>query len=80
MNELETAVLSGRQLRELTGIAAHEEVDEHFLDMGVTNVAITLGARGTYFVTHKGDSDLVEAEKDVAVVDTTGAGVSNPFL
>jgi ribokinase len=74
MNESETAMLFGRPLSQLTGLAAYKEAGNHFLDLGVENVVITLGAKGAYFITHKGDSGLVEAEKDIEVVDTTGAG------
>ena len=74
MNESETAMLSGRPLKELTGLAAYQEAGNHFLDLGVQNVVITLGEKGAYFITQKGESGLVEAEKDIEVVDTTGAG------
>ncbi len=74
MNESETAMLFGRPLNEFTGLAAYKEAGDHFLDLGVRNVVITLGTKGAYFTTKMSDAGLVEAEKDIAVVDTTGAG------
>ena len=74
MNESEAAMLTARSLNELTGLAAYNAAGEHFVGLGVQNVVITLGAKGAYFMTHEGDSGIVDAEKDIMVKDTTGAG------
>jgi ribokinase len=74
MNESETAMLFARPLEGLTGLAAYKEAGAHFVDMGVQNVVITLGSKGAFYMTKKGESGLVDAEKGVNVIDTTGAG------
>jgi pfkB family carbohydrate kinase len=42
--------------------------------MVVKNVVVTLGAKDAYYSNRIGDGGYVEAEKDVTVVDATGAG------
>ena len=73
MNKSETALLFGRPLAELTGLQAYEEAAGHFLNLGVANVVITLGAQGAFYMT-KDDSGFVDSEKGLNVVDKTGAG------
>jgi ribokinase len=72
MNETEAAILSGRDVDEVSESTWADIADE-FLMMGVTNVVITLGAKGAYFATAEGQKDHVPAVM-VKVVDTTGAG------
>ena len=74
VNESEAAVLSGRELDELTDNAVWATVTDEFLQMGVKNVVVTLGGKGAYYSNSPGNGGHVEAEKHVNVVDTTGAG------
>lgn len=80
VNEIEAAELSGRGFEELKDMADRADlaslatVTDHFLGLGVKNVVITLGAKGAYYSSTKGNGGYVEAERDVDVVDTTGAG------
>ena len=74
LNEQEAAVLSKSAEHGRTRSASYGKTAEYFLRLGVQNVVITLGAKGAYYSTEGGDSGLVEAEKDINVADTTGAG------
>jgi len=74
MNETEAALLSSQSTGELVNLDALTEAANYFLQLGVQNVVITLAARGAYYATNAGKSGVVEAEKNVKVVDTTGAG------
>jgi len=61
----------------LTGISTESEngpqrIAEILLDMGVSNVALTLGARGSFIA--NADMSLHIEAREVVVVDTTGAG------
>ena len=74
MNETESAMLSGRSIEEFNNRQAWEKAAEEFIQKGVENVVITLGAKGAYFATREGENGLVDAEQDVKVKDSTGAG------
>ncbi|KAK9423246.1 putative Ribokinase [Seiridium unicorne] len=74
MNESEAAELTSRDLGELDNLAAWQSAAKHFLDLGVKNVVITLGAKGAYYATNNGDDGVVDAVKNVKVRDATGAG------
>ncbi|KAL1864106.1 hypothetical protein Daus18300_007886 [Diaporthe australafricana] len=74
INETEAALLSGRKVIELHDLAAWEKTVEDFIHLGVKNVVITLGEKGAYYATKDGQEGVVEAEKNIDVVDTTGAG------
>lgn len=74
LNRNEAAMLSGREVDELTDLEAWGSAAEYFILLGVKNVVITLGKRGAYYATHKGEKGIVEAVPNVKVVDTTGAG------
>ncbi|KFY96116.1 hypothetical protein V498_02887 [Pseudogymnoascus sp. VKM F-4517 (FW-2822)] len=74
LNETEAALLSGRNVDEINDLTAWQEAVEDFIQLGVRNVVLTLGAKGAYYATSEGDKGLVDAEKNVQVVDTTGAG------
>lgn len=74
LNETEAALLSGRNVDEINDLTAWQEAVEDFIQLGVKNVVLTLGAKGAYYATSEGDKGLVDAEKNVQVVDTTGAG------
>ncbi|KAI4129236.1 MAG: hypothetical protein LQ347_003867 [Umbilicaria vellea] len=82
VNKSEAAMLSGHKLDELTDEAGLASVTNKFLQMGVKNVVVTLGKEGAYYSNSPGNGGHVEAEKDVTVVDATGAGydVSPNFL
>ncbi|KAK7418821.1 hypothetical protein QQX98_003683 [Neonectria punicea] len=72
VNESEAAIMSGRYMGEV-----NEEtwpiIAQEFLNRGVKNVVITLGAKGTFYANTTG-SDHCPAF-DVKVEDTTGAGI-----
>ena len=74
MNETEAALLLGWYLKEITTEEGWASVTDDFWRLGVKNVVLTLGAKGAYFSTELGRGDYVEAEKDLNVVDVTGAG------
>lgn len=68
-NETEATLLTGIALDE---DAALPRVAEAFLQKGVANVIITLGARGAYF--HNAETHFITAAPKVEAVDTTAAG------
>lgn len=74
VNETEAALLSGRYMNEIASPEGWASVTDEFLEKGVKNVVITLGAKGAYYSSAVGQGGHVEAEKDLDVVDTTGAG------
>lgn len=74
LNETEAALLSGRNAYEPHDLAGWQETAEKFIHQGVTNVVITLGENGAYYATSDGQQGLVDGEKNINVVDTTGAG------
>lgn len=71
VNESEAAIMSGRD-REEVNEGTWPVIAQEFLNRGVKNVAITLGAKGAIYATAT-DSSHCPAF-DVPVVDTTGAG------
>ncbi|KAF2115016.1 Ribokinase-like protein [Lophiotrema nucula] len=71
VNESEAAIMSGRDLDEVNK-DTWAVICQEFLNRGVKNVVITLGAKGAYFATAS-ERDHCLAYK-VKVVDTTGAG------
>ena len=50
-----------------------DESGRVFLALGVRNVAVSLGGNGAYY-SNEFSRGNVEAEKNVAVMDTSGAG------
>lgn len=74
MNETEAAMLSGISVEELNTLAAWDDGAQYFLRQGVKNVVITLADKGAYYATNTGEKNLVYAEKNVNIVDVTGAG------
>ncbi|KAK0666098.1 putative ribokinase [Cercophora samala] len=77
VNETEAAILGGVEERELDTMEGLERVGRMFLEKGVENFIATLGGRGVFYLTREGGEEkrgLVEAERGVRVVDTTGAG------
>lgn len=74
LNESETALLTGQKVDDLDNEKAWEEAAAYFLELGVKNVVITLAAKGAYFATADGKKGIIEAEKNVKVADSTGAG------
>ena len=74
LNETEAATLSGKPNVETENMAGWEAVTDYFLEQGIKNVVITLGAKGAYFSQTLGTGSHVAAEEGVKVVDTTGAG------
>ena len=74
LNGEEAAVLSSRKLEDLQKAEGWTEAAEYFLGWGVGNVVLTLGDRGAYYAGSGGERGIVEAERDVERVDSTGAG------
>ncbi|CAJ2513588.1 Uu.00g017070.m01.CDS01 [Anthostomella pinea] len=77
VNETEAAVLAGVPESELESKDGLARVGDTFLGRGVSNVIITLGGRGVFYMSAAGGAGekrgLVPAEK-AEVVDTTAAG------
>lgn len=74
MNESEAAQLTDHDIEELNNRVAWEKAAKHFIRLGVKNVVITLGSRGAYYVTKRGEEGVIDAVQNVAVKDATGAG------
>lgn len=75
VNETEAALLAGTTVEEIeTSGSDWGKVAKGFLEKGVKNVVVTLGAKGAFF-TDAVDSpgEMITGEK-VSVVDTTAAG------
>lgn len=71
VNETEAAILSGREVKEVSR-ETWGEIAQEFLRDGVENVVITLGAEGAFYANSK-TSGLVHAFQ-IDPVDPTGAG------
>ncbi|KAI1089241.1 Ribokinase-like protein [Rostrohypoxylon terebratum] len=71
VNESEAAIMSGGD-REEVNENTWDTIAQEFLNRGVKNVVITLGAKVVFYAT-KEEQGLCPAF-DVKVVDTTGAG------
>jgi ribokinase len=80
VNEPEAAMLSGREMGEMSCMADWASVTDEFLQKGVRNVVVSLGAKGAYYSNAVGNGGYVEAERGVRVVDTTGAGYVFPVV
>lgn len=77
VNGTEAAILAGMRSEELSDIEGWREAADVFLDKGVENVVLTLGSKGAFYSNLDNDGH-VKAEKDVNVVDVTGAGYVYP--
>lgn len=73
MNETEAVMLSEIEPDDIENQTGWTKVAEHFLNLGVKNVVITLGDKGAYYSNEMGSGN-VEAEKVCSVLDTSGAG------
>lgn len=71
VNESEAAIMSGRDLNEVNK-NTWPVICQEFLNRGVKNIVITLGAKGAYYATAT-ERGHCPAYK-IVVVDTTGAG------
>jgi ribokinase len=71
VSESEAAVMSGRSLHEVNK-DTWSTICQEFLDLGVHNAIITLGANGAYFANAKDCGHCLGYK--VEAVDTTGAG------
>lgn len=71
VNESEAAIMSGRDLDEVNK-DTWQTICQEFLNRGVKNVIITLGAKGAYYATSEKSGHCLAYK--VKVVDTTGAG------
>ena len=74
VNETEAAMLTDQSVEDLTNLEGCAAVTDKFLNMGVKNVVVTLGANGAYYSNRIGYGAHVEAEKNIDVKDATGAG------
>jgi ribokinase len=61
VNETEAALLTDRPVEDLNDAAGWASVTNNFLQMGVKNVVVTLGAKGAYYSNRTGDGGYVEA-------------------
>ena len=73
VNETEAVLLSDVEPDDIENQTGWTKVADSFLALGVKNVVVTLGANGAYY-SNETSSGHVEAEKNVAVRDTSGAG------
>ncbi|KAL9097518.1 MAG: hypothetical protein Q9165_000414 [Trypethelium subeluteriae] len=71
VNESEAAIMSGRDMGEVNE-DTWPIICQEFLNLGVKNVVITLGAKGAYYATNLERNHCPASNVDV--VDTTGAG------
>jgi ribokinase len=71
VNESEAALLSVILSSELS--SSLNKVDRYFLQLGVTNLVITLGGKGVYWQNTVDPVSIMPARK-VKVVNTTAAG------
>ncbi|KAK7959815.1 ribokinase protein [Apiospora aurea] len=71
VNESEAAIMSGRGTGEVNE-ESWPVIAQEFLDRGVENVVITLGAKGAFYANSKGSGHCPAFK--VKVEDTTGAG------
>ncbi|KAG8162481.1 hypothetical protein KVR01_008246 [Diaporthe batatas] len=71
VNESEAAIMSGRD-RDEVNEKTWPTIAKEFLERGVQNVVITLGAKGAFFANATGSGHCHAF--DVPVIDTTGAG------
>lgn len=73
MNETEAVQLSTINPDDIKNHTGWSHVANYFIELGVKNVVVTLAAKGAHYANEFG-SGTVEAEKNVLVVDTSGAG------
>ncbi|KAH6686689.1 ribokinase [Plectosphaerella plurivora] len=73
LNETEAALLANVEESELENLESLGLVARKFLQQGIKNLIITLGARGVFYATQTGETQLVPALK-VKAIDTTAAG------
>lgn len=74
VNESEALILSGCSEADVKNHTDWSFVADRFLQKGVKNVVVTLGAKGAYASRKSGQGIFVEAEKGIKVLDTTAAG------
>lgn len=74
MNETEAVLLSECEPEDMQNQTGWAKVTEHFLNLGVKNVVVTLGQKGAFYSNNVSGSGYVEAEKNCTVIDTSGAG------
>ncbi len=68
-NETELALITGMPVDTMEQV---KEAAKTLSDAGITNVVVTLGARGVYYLTESGEGEIPPFK--VEAVDTTGAG------
>lgn len=68
-NETELALITGMPVDTMERV---KEAAKTLSDAGITNVVVTLGARGVYYLTESGEGEIPPFK--VEAVDTTGAG------
>ncbi|KAL9042345.1 MAG: hypothetical protein Q9214_003809 [Letrouitia sp. 1 TL-2023] len=74
LNKQEAAHLTAQEYADLATPVGWAKAAAYFVDKGVDNVVITLAEKGAYFATRGEKKGKIDAVKDVAVKDTTGAG------
>ncbi len=58
----------------LTGSSEPSEIADFYINLGVKNVIVKVGAKGAYYKTSTGEEGFVKGFKVETVVDTVGAG------
>lgn len=58
----------------LTGSSEPSEIADFYINLGVKNVIVKVGAKGAYYKTSSGQEGFVDGFKVSKVVDTVGAG------
>jgi ribokinase len=74
VNESEAMILSGCGEIDVNSHTDWNYITDKFLQKGVKNVVVTLGARGAYASKKSGQGIFVDAVKGAKVLDTTAAG------
>ncbi|KAH0835214.1 ribokinase [Fonsecaea monophora] len=79
VNETEAATMSGREVEEVNE-ETWQEITEYFLGKGVTNVVLTLGARGAFFGRADEFGHVPAFKVDVNLRDTFTGAYATDYL
>ena len=73
MNETEAVLLSSIKPDDVVNQTGWTSVTEYFQKLGVKKIVVTLGKKGAYYL-NEWEAGYVEAEKNLRILDTAGAG------
>ena len=79
INETEAVLLSSIKPDDIVDQTGWTSVTEYFQKLGVKNIVVTLGEKGAYYL-NEWEAEYIEAEKNVRIVDTAGAGCVPLFV